>query len=268
MKDSMNRRRFLKAGALSITGAPLLAGCASSPKDGKCPSSETISDPTPETDPAKTSPGISSATESSESPRILKFNPLGDTGLMVSDISLGGAREASVLRYALDRGVNLYDTAEQYFSGQHEADIGRAFRDVRDRVIVVTKHLHGMTHRITKKDVIDRFDASLKRMGFDYIDVAMIHHLDDPKTLENEELLDAYDALKRAGKYRFLGFSTHKAEDICPAAFDSGLFEVMLLIYNSVQYPDRSEMITRARELGIGVMAMKTMAGTAAGSDS
>jgi predicted aldo/keto reductase-like oxidoreductase len=239
-KTNMNRRRFLKAGALGVAGAPLLAGCGTTGKQQKA---ETIGE-----------------TEGEE-PRIRKYNTLGKTGLKVSDISLGGACEKPVLRYALDRGVNLYDTAEQYFQGQHEAYIGRAFKDVRDEVIVITKHVHGLANKITKKDVIDRFDASLQRMGFDYVDIAMIHHLADPETLKNEELLGAYEDLKKAGKYRFLGFSTHDAEAVCPAAFESGLFSVMLLIYNSVQYPNRSEMVTQAKEHGIGVLAMKTMAG-------
>jgi predicted aldo/keto reductase-like oxidoreductase len=128
-------------------------------------------------------------------------------------------------------------------------------------VIVITKHLHGFTHEISRKDVIERFDASLQRMDFDYVDIAMLHHLADPKVLENEELLGAYEELKKAGKFRFLGFSTHDADVVCEAAIESGLFSVMLLIYNSVQYPQRSEIITKAGKHGIGVLAMKTMAG-------
>jgi len=245
MKPSeMNRRRFLKAGALGLASVPLVSGC-------RAPGEAKSTPP-----PAKLA-----GTVPAKEARIVQYNTLGKTGLEVSDISLGGATEAPVFRYALERGVNLYDTAEQYFQGQHEAYLGAAFKDVRDQVIVITKHLHGFSSKISKKDVVDRFDASLRRMGFDYVDIAMIHHLADPETLRNEELLDAYETLRKAGKYRYLGFSTHDMEAICPAAFDSGLFSVMLVIYNSVQYPERSGMITRAKELGIGVLAMKTMAG-------
>lgn len=233
-KDRFNRRDFIKTGAAGVAGAHLFSSCAQHKTSLNPPCDEL---------------------------RVKKYNDLGATGLKVSDVSLGGAREDSVLRYALDKGINLYDTAEQYFNGQHEADYGRAFKDVRDKVIVVTKHVHGMTRKISKKDVIDRFDASLKRMGWEYIDIAMIHHLDDPKTLENQELLSGYEALKKAGKFRFFGFSTHKAEPVCEAAFDTGLFSVMLLIYNSMQYPNRSKIITKAKKLGVGVLAMKTMMG-------
>lgn len=242
--NDVNRRRFLKAGALGLVGARFLDGRPAAAGDEKIDGA-----PAPADGFAEDEIGIR------------KYNVLGKTGLEVSDISLGGAREAGVLHYALDRGINLYDTAEQYFQGQHETDIGKAFKSVREKVIVITKHLHGFSNKISKKDVIDRFDASLQRMGFEYVDIAMLHHLADPKVLENEELLDAYAELRKAGKFRFFGFSTHDPDVVCDAAIESGLFSVMLLIYNSVQYPQRSEMMKKAAENGIGILAMKTMAG-------
>jgi predicted aldo/keto reductase-like oxidoreductase len=233
--DEMNRRRFLKAGVIGLAGSSLLTGCAAGRR-------EPEAGPSPE-------------------PGVRKYNVLGRTGLMVSDVSLGGACEKPVLRYALDRGINLYDTAEQYHGGEHEAYIGEAFRDVRGRVIVVDKHVHGLAAEISRQDVITRFDDSLSRMGFDYIDIAMLHHVADPAMFEHEELLGAYETLKREGKFRFFGFSTHDAEAVIPAAVKSGIVDVMLVIYNSIQYPKRSELIGQAHEAGIGVMAMKTMAG-------
>lgn len=250
-KKPINRRGFLKAGAMGIAGGHILGGC-SAPNAKK-------------TDPALPAPeelkGNAPETSMDDAPRVRKYNTLGNTGLKVSDISLGGAREPSVLHYALDRGINLYDTAEQYFSGQHEADLGRAFKQVRDKVVIITKHTHGLTGKITRQNIIERFDASLKRMDTDYVDIAMLHHVADPEVFKNEELLDAYETLKKAGKFRFLGFSTHDADKVCDAGFDSGLFSVVLMIYNSIQYPQRSRLITKAREKGIGVIAMKTMMG-------
>ncbi len=241
--QDINRRRFLMAGALGLAGAPLLQSCGGEKS-------------TPVTGTAD------AAGAADTGPRIRKYNTLGRTGLQVSDISLGGATEEPVLRYALDRGINLYDTAEQYHSGEHERYIGQAFKgSLRDKVVVITKHVHGLEAPITRQNVIERFDASLERMGYDYVDIAMLHHVADPATFENEELLGAYEALRQQGKFRFLGFSTHDAEKVIPGAIDSGLFDVMLMIYNSIQYPQRSELITRARQAGIGTMAMKTMAG-------
>ncbi|MFH2000507.1 MAG: aldo/keto reductase [Planctomycetota bacterium] len=239
-RNKMNRRGFLKAGAMGLAGAPFLSGC-SAPN-------------TPDSTTAAPKPV-------KEEVRVRKYNVLGKTGLNVSDISLGGAREPSVLHYALDKGINLYDTAEQYFQGEHEADLGRAFKHVRDKVFIITKHTHGLTGKITRQNIIDRFDASLRRMESDYVDIAMLHHVADPEIFQNEEILSAYETLKKAGKFRFLGFSTHDADRVCDAAYASGLFSVMLLIYNSIQFPNRSELITRAKEHGIGVLAMKTMMG-------
>ncbi len=242
--EEINRRWFLKAGALGLAGAPLLQSCGSGEKI------------TPVTETADATGAAADV------PRIQKYNTLGRTGLQVSDISLGGATEEPVLRYALDRGINLYDTAEQYHSGEHERYIGQAFKGaLRDKVVVITKHVHGLSAPITRQDVIERFDASLERMGFEHVDIAMLHHVADPAVFQNEELLGAYETLKQQGKFRYFGFSTHDAEKVIPGAIDSGLFDVMLMIYNSIQYPERSDLITRAREAGIGVMAMKTMAG-------
>jgi len=240
--SSINRRRFVATGAMGLAGASLVR--AESQEEAEQQKS-------PAESPAE------------RSPKVRRYNTLGRTGLEVSDVSLGGATEASVLNYALDRGINLVDTAEQYGAGEHEKAVGRAFKDRRDEVVVITKHVHGLGGPITRENVIERFDASLERLGFEYVDIAMLHHVADPGLFHNEELLGAYETLKKQGKFRHLGFSTHDAEAVIPGAIESGVMEVMLTIYNSIQYPERSELIAKARKAGIGVLAMKTMAGRA-----
>ncbi|MBU0756274.1 MAG: aldo/keto reductase [Planctomycetes bacterium] len=239
-KSDFNRRRFLKAGVLGILGAGALSS-------SRAPGQEDDLDLDFEME--------------SEAPRIQKYNILGSTGLKVSDISLGMAREPSVLHYAYDQGINFFDTAESYYEGQHELDIGQAFKKIRDKVVITTKHHFGDGTRVKKQEILDRFDESLKRLGFDFVDIAMWHQADSPALFKNEEILSAYEALKKAGKYRHLGFSTHSAEQICPLAYETKLFSNMMVIYNSVQNPERSEIITQAKKLGIGVIAMKTMMG-------
>jgi len=179
-KSNYNRRRFLKAGALGFLGMGALS-------PGKALGQEDDLDLDFEME--------------SEAPRIQKYNVLGKTGLKVSDISLGMAREPSVLHYAYDQGINFFDTAESYYEGQHELDIGRAFKKIRDKVVITTKHHLGTGMNLKKQQIIDNFDESLKRLGFDYVDIAMLHQVDDPALLENEEMLDAYEAMKKAGKY-------------------------------------------------------------------
>jgi predicted aldo/keto reductase-like oxidoreductase len=236
----MNRRKFLKAGALGALGAGTIGAMGA----------EGL---------GRTAPDEATGTE--EQPRIRKYNILGKTGLKVSDISMGIAREPSVYHFALDQGVNFFDTAETYYDGQHERDVGRAFKKLRDKVLITTKHHLDPRKPPTKKELIERFDKSLERLGFDYVDIAMWHMVEDEALFKNEEILSAYETLKKAGKFRFMGFSTHKADKICPPAYDSGLFSAVMLIYNSVQYPDRGKHMARAKELGIGTIAMKTMGG-------
>lgn len=251
MSDAdLRRRGFLKAGTFGLfgLGAAMRMNPRANAQDTGEPGQEEGSD-------------FDFDFDEIEAPSIQQYNALGKTGLKVSDISMGMAREESVYHYALDRGINLFDTAESYYQGQHEKDIGRAFKKVRDKVVIMTKHFFGKPERITKKKVIKRFDASLKRLDFDCVDIALWHEVADPALFECDELLGAYDDLKKAGKLRFLGFSTHKPDIICPVAFKDKRFSVMMGIYNSVQNPKRSKWITKAKGLGIGVITMKTMMG-------
>ncbi len=241
-KSNMDRRRFLTAGVVGCLGAGALAG--------RDVFAQTELDP-----------DLDFEMKEDDEPQIRKYNILGSTGLKVSDISLGVAQEQAVMRYAFDRGINFFDSAEGYYNGQHEIELGRAFGKMRDKVVITTKHVHEDLAGTKKQDVIDRFNASLERLQSDYVDIAMLHAAQDPAILEHEEILGAYEELKKAGKYRFLGFSTHNAESFCPPAFKSKLFSVMMVYYNSVQYPDRSEILAEAKKNGVGVIAMKTMAG-------
>ena len=82
------------------------------------------------------------AQEGSDELKIKKYNPLGNTGLKVSDVSCGAISffEPTVMRYAYDLGVNYFDTAESYLQTKSETFIGQALKDVRDKIIITTKH--------------------------------------------------------------------------------------------------------------------------------
>jgi len=132
--------------------------------------------------------------------KIKKYNPLGNTGLKVSDVSFGAISlfDPNVIRYAYDLGVNYFDTAESYLRTQSEKFLGEALHDVRSKVIITTKH--GFPSRLAKQfrreRIIQRIEASLKRLRTDYIDIAMIHNISDLSLLENEEIQAAYTRLK------------------------------------------------------------------------
>ena len=129
--------------------------------------------------------------------KIKKYNTLGKTGIKTSDIIFGstGYSSASVARYAYDLGVNVFDTAENYMNGRSEKMLGEALKGIRNKVAIITKHFgrRSPNEKITKKLLIDKFDASLKRLQTDHIDVAFTHAIDNADFWNNQELLSAYE---------------------------------------------------------------------------
>jgi len=203
------------------------------------------------------------AQKESNSLKIQKYNPLGNTGLKVSDVSCGAISlyEPNVLRYAYDCGVNYFDTAEGYLRTKSETFIGQALKDVRDKVVITTKHGYSPREEIKKENIITRMEASLKRMQTDYVDVAMIHNISDLSLLKNEEFQSAYAQLKKDGKVRFTGFSTHNPKLILKQALETDFGQVILLIYNHMEGKEIEPLIEKARNKGIGTVAMKVFAG-------
>ncbi|MCG2815708.1 MAG: aldo/keto reductase, partial [Candidatus Aminicenantes bacterium] len=101
----------------------------------------------------KASASSLSSTEVEPVLRIKKYNPLGKTGLKVSDISCGAISffEPNVMRYAADLGVNYFDTAEGYMNTHSESYIGQALNGIRDKVYIATKHAYNPRQRISRQ---------------------------------------------------------------------------------------------------------------------
>jgi diketogulonate reductase-like aldo/keto reductase len=121
-------------------------------------------------------PGLKETRASQGEPspiKIQKYNTLGKTGIKVPDVSCGAISffEPNVLRYAYELGVTYFDTAEGYMRTKSETFIGQALKEMRDKVIITTKHPYSPRMEITKENVIKRLEASLKRMQTDYIDI-------------------------------------------------------------------------------------------------
>ncbi len=193
--------------------------------------------------------------------KIQKYKSLGNTGIKVPDVSCGAISffEANVLRYAYDLGVTYFDTAESYLRTKSESMIGEALKDVRDKITITTKH--GLNPKVKKDEIIQRMEASLKRMQTDYVDVAMIHGLSDLSLLDNEEIQAAYSQLKKDGKIRFTGFSTHNMQLTLKQALEKDFAQVILLIYNHDEGKDIEPLIEQVHRKGIGTVAMKVFAG-------
>jgi aryl-alcohol dehydrogenase-like predicted oxidoreductase len=201
---------------------------------------------------------------SSTAPKIKKYNSLGKTGLKVSDISYGAISlfEPNVLRYAYECGVSYFDTAESYLRMKGETYVGQGLKGIRDKVVITTKHGYNFRQTIGKASILERVEASLKRLQSDYIDVCMIHSIDDlSPALNNQEVMSAYDQLKKDGKIRFTGFSTHNPKLTLKQALETDFAQVVLFMYNHMEGKEIEPLIKALKEKGIGTVAMKIFAG-------
>ena len=242
----MNRRDFLKTGVLA--GASILALPYQAKGDNK-------------------------------KPAINSYREIGKTGLKMSDISLGTGKapHPSIILRAIDRGINYIDTAPDY--GDSEEKLGKALKRIkRERVIIATKFCrHGSypKHLLLgskKKDYIDVVEGSLRRLGTDYIDICFVHAMgsvskdrqEELKRLLDEEMLSAADTLKRDGKIRFLAVSSHgphNMEELMYEAVKSNHFDIIMTAFNFMKFPRLPDVLREAHRRGIGVIAMKTLAG-------
>jgi aryl-alcohol dehydrogenase-like predicted oxidoreductase len=157
----------------------------------------------------------------------MKFRPLGKTGLRVSEVSLGtwafgspsiygavdGGEATRTIRGALDAGINFFDTANVYAAGTSEEYTGRSLWKHADRedVVLATKVFNRMRPGpngagLSRKAILKEIDASLARLGTDYVDLYQIHRF-DPET-PVEETMEALHDVVKSGKARYLGASS------------------------------------------------------------
>jgi len=191
-------------------------------------------------------------------PKIKQYNTLGRTGLKVSDIGFGaaGTTDPSVVQYALDMGINFFDTSEYYGNGRSEETIGKVAAKYRDKMIICTKL--GLDGSTKKEDVLEKFSQSLKRLQTRYCDILMIHG-GNRDALENGEIHAAFQQLKNEGKIRFTGLSHHGpniVKELRPL-LTGDKFDVFLLNYDPVAEPELPEFLREATGKGIGIVAMK-----------
>jgi uncharacterized protein len=191
------------------------------------------------------------------------YRTLGRTGLKITVVSFGAmlTPEPEVIRVALEHGVNYLDTARKYMSGKNEEIVAKAIKGRRDKVFLATKTLPEST---AKADIIRDVEASLKALGTDHIDVIQLHHLTGKERIFLPETREALLTLKKQGKVRFCGVTTHKNQvEVLNALVDDRerFFDTCLVAYNFKSDRETGEAITRAAKAGIGIIAMKSQAG-------
>ncbi|MBW2289151.1 MAG: aldo/keto reductase [Deltaproteobacteria bacterium] len=199
---------------------------------------------------------------------IRNYRRFGRTDWNISDVVLGTGRirdEAGekVARAAIERGVNYIDTSPDYSAAGSENAVGRAIKGQRDKLFIATKFCTPLGHLGPGTSVAhykQAVEASLGRLGTDYVDLCHIHSVDSVERLMDENVHEAFDQLKQEGKVRFMGFSTHTPNlvEVANTGIDSGRFDVMMLAYHHGIWAPLAGIISRARaEQDMGVVAMK-----------
>jgi len=189
---------------------------------------------------------------------------LGKTGVDVPILALGGMFDTInnqlLLRQALKWGVTYWDTAQSYGNGLSEEGYGRFFSrypEARKEIFLVTK-VHPES-----RDLTGRLDTSLKRLQTGYVDLLFVHGLKGIGEL-TPATRDFAAEMKKAGKIKFFGFSTHtNMDDNLLGAAKLDWIDAVMLAYNFrvMHAPKMQEAINAAAKAGIGLVAMKSQAG-------
>lgn len=201
----------------------------------------------------------------------MEYRRLGGSGLKVSEVGLGcnnfGMRvdqsgTDAVIGAALDAGVNFFDTADVYGGQQSEVMVGKALAGKRHDVVIATKFGSPMGDRHDQRGasrgyIVKAAEASLKRLGTDYIDLYQLHRPDDDTTVE--ETLRALDDLVTSGKVRYLGNSNFTGWQVADADWVSktqGLerFVSAQNLYSLLERGVESEVLPACERFGLGFL--------------
>nr|WP_276248459.1 MULTISPECIES: aldo/keto reductase [unclassified Haladaptatus] len=213
----------------------------------------------------------------------MEYTTLGETGLEVSRLCLGCMNFGSgqpwminnheqshdVIDRALELGINFLDTANVYSHGESEEIVGEALSGRRDEVVLATKVFSKVADRpngqgLSRRHILEQVEASLDRLGTDYIDLYQIHRWDDETPIT--ETLSALDTLVSQGKVRYVGASTMPAWKFTKALYESDLnnferFVSMQAEYNLVDRHEEANVLPTCRSEGIGVVPWSPLAG-------
>lgn len=187
----------------------------------------------------------------------LEYRQLGKTGLKVTTVGFGCmiTSDPSVITRAADIGINHFDTARGYQHGNNERMVGAALGEKRKQVVLSTKSVSG-----DKESLLKDLDKSLTELKTDYIDIWYLHAKDSPNAIR-DDMIEAQQIAKQQGKIRFAGMSTHALPKMLPWVVQRKPFDVVLTVYNFAMGTSMDETIAQVADAGVGVVAMKVMAG-------
>jgi predicted aldo/keto reductase-like oxidoreductase len=242
-----NRRKFLKNSLLTVTGAGL-AGRFYLP--ARQPSNQ-------------------------EEDKFI-YRTLGRTGIKLPAVSMGtnNTSNPALVRTALERGVKLLATAHAYQNGNNEKMISNAIKGIpRNSYMILTNSFDInwittqtgiMNSSFRYKKLLNRFRSSLSGLGVEYVDIFVQPFAATRESVFHEPAMKAMEAFKKEGLTRFIGISTHRREpEAVRAAVDTGIYDVVMTSYNFLKsnIDELNDALRYATNAGLGIIAMKTMAG-------
>jgi len=217
----------------------------------------------------------------------MNYRNLGNTGLKVSPLCLGcmtfgvpergdhtwtlpESQSRPLIRKAIDLGINFFDTANAYSDGTSEEIVGQALKDYarREEVVIATKVYFPMTPApnmggLSRKAIFSAIDASLRRLGTDYVDLYQIHRWDYHTPIE--ETLEALHDVVKSGKVRYLGASSMFAWQFAKCLHLARArgwtpFVSMQNLYNLIYREEEREMLPLCADAGIAVLPWSPLA--------
>ena len=214
---------------------------------------------------------------------------LGNTGILVSPLCYGATRtnDESLIKYAVEKGMSFIDTGRAYGNGNNEKLVGHAVEGIRKSVVIQSKIELGMSELPSKGKgkkgaeeiraaLSAKIEASLKAINSDYFDIMLYHDASDENLLFHNETMKFFDEMKKSGKIKAHGFSTHNDRmNLLERNNTEGFYDVIMVPFNhkgsfihsvtgSYAEWDQNKLIsllTDAGEKGKGVIAMKTCSG-------
>ncbi len=207
----------------------------------------------------------------------MQYTTLGASGLKVSPVCLGTmmfggqtneADSIRIMHRAFDLGINFFDTADMYNAGDSEVVVGKGLADRREKVVIATKGCNAMgdgpndqgAGRAYMKRAVD---ASLKRLGTDYIDLYYVHKPDPDTPID--ETLRVLDDLVRAGKIHYIACSNFRTWRLMESlwtgdALGTAKFSCIQPLYNIVNRDVEVELLPACEEYGVGVVTYSPLA--------
>jgi uncharacterized protein len=192
---------------------------------------------------------------------------LGKTGIVLPIVSMGvmNADNPELVKKSYELGIRHFDTAFGYMRGRNEEMLGKVFTELkcRDKVVIATKipPPRQRDSQKIKEEFLRMADISLQRLQTDHVDMMYIHDVNAVENVHPPALIEALTQLKKEGKARFVGFSTHANQAAClNEVARIGFYDVILTAFNYA-HADNQELLgalANASAKGIGLIAMKT----------